>query len=154
MTNRHLITWLLNLDILEADEFGRAYLHGQLALNFIVFAFARALQERHKDLLWDNLVNFEATHIAHIDSDLHLWFDITSTHDDTFNVEKGANQISFSFPHFDNLLLSILTVHNKDLVSSLEFLWDTRVWWSLINLDALALQMQFVVKNVRFPLFH
>ena len=77
MANRYLITRLLKFDILKTHEFRRPCGHDQLAFNSVDFAFvSRTLNERIKLPLADHLVNFKPTHVAHIHSYLHLWFDV------------------------------------------------------------------------------
>jgi len=127
MTDWNLITRLLDFDVLETHEFRRANLHRQLSLDLVVFAFARAFQQWHEDLLRNDLVYLKAAHIANIDSNLHLWLDIAGSHDNALDVQEGTDQVSFCLTHFDDPLLSVLAINDEDLVGALEFLRNTSI---------------------------
>lgn len=84
MTDRHLITRLLQLDILEADEFRRSNRHHKLTFNPISLALiSRAFQQWIELPLPNHLVHLEPAHIAHVHRHLHLRLHITRSHHDS-----------------------------------------------------------------------
>jgi hypothetical protein len=73
MADWHLITWLLELDILETHKFRGASRHDKLAFDTVDLAFiSRTLKQWVELSLTDDLVDFKATDITHVNSDLHL----------------------------------------------------------------------------------
>lgn len=157
MTDRYLITRLLNLDVLETDKLWWPNRHHQLALNAISFTLVGwALHQRVKLPLPDNLVNLKSTHVAHIDRHLHLWLHIAGSHHDTSYGHKVTNLLGSDLSHLRDKLLTKLTMDDKHLVGSLKLLRDYRlrcgVNWCLS--DALVHSEVMVLLNVEPTLFH
>lgn len=85
----NLIRWFLNLDILVADKLALFYLQDQLSLDLILYTpHTRTLNFWRECLLIDYLINFHSTGIASVNSDLHAWFDVAASSDDTLDADK------------------------------------------------------------------
>ena len=84
MSDGHLITWLLNLDFLEADELARLDLHNKLTLSLVSHALLR--RAFHFGVEFScvyNLIDFKTTDIASVNGHLNAWSHVTHTGYDT-----------------------------------------------------------------------
>lgn len=100
VSNRHLVRWLLNLDLLVADELALLYLQDQLTLDLVLFASeTRTLNFGRKCFLVNDLINFHTAGITGIDSYLHAWLDISAASDDTFDVDEGTDILRLDVSH-------------------------------------------------------
>ena len=89
MTNRNLVTWFLNLDLLERDEFRRFDLDLQLAFDVVFLALiAWTFDQRVELFSLDDNVDLIAADIACVDSDLDARLNITGPCDDTSDCDK------------------------------------------------------------------
>ena len=89
MTNRNLVTWFLNLDLLERDEFRRFDLDLQLAFDVVFLALiARAFDQRVELFCLDDNVDLIAADIACVDSYLDARLNITGPCDDSSDCDK------------------------------------------------------------------
>lgn len=121
VANRHLIRRLLNLDILVADELALFDLQDELTLDLVLLAaHARAFNFGRECFLVDDLVHFHTARIACIDSYLHARLNITTSGNDTLDIDQRTNHIGFDFPHLIKVLLAttlfILSLRNYDQV--------------------------------------
>jgi hypothetical protein len=154
MANRHLVAWLLNLNILERNKFRSSDLHGQLASDLIDFALFRgALDQGIKLFLRDHLIDFEAANVAHVNGYLHLRLHIRAPHHDTPNGDQLANLLGLDFPHLVNMLLAKFTLHNEHLVAARKFLGDA---YLLVcgRLDSPLEVLMLCLFNVEATLLH
>lgn len=128
MANWHLVAWLLNLNVLERNEFRSPDLHRELASNLIDFALFRgALDQGIELFLRDHLVDFKAANVAHVDGNLHLRLHIGAAHHDAPYGDQLANLLGFYLPHLVNVLLAEFPLHNKHLVAARQFLGDAHL---------------------------
>jgi hypothetical protein len=136
MTNRNLIRWFLNFNILIANEFTCFNLKNQLALNLILYTFHTwAFNKWSKLLLLNNLINFKTTSIACIVSNLNAWFHITASCNNSFDDNKGTNCISFDLSHLYHIFLRVLTWSNTQVISSFQLRWNSQfLWFSILCL--------------------
>jgi len=71
----------------------------------------------------DNLIDFETTHIASINSDLNARLNITASGDYSLHIDEGADLLSLDITHSLNVLLCLLSMNNENLVLSLQLRW-------------------------------
>ena len=118
MTDRHLVTWLLDLDVLKTHKFRGADRHDKLTLSPINFAFIGGTLEQRVELsLSDHLVHLKSTHIANIDRHLHLWPHVTRSHYDAADRHQVSNLLCSDLTHFLDRLFAELAVDYEHLVA-------------------------------------
>jgi hypothetical protein len=117
VTDRDLITRLLEFDVLKANEFRASDRHHELALDLVGLALVSgALKQRVVLLLPNHLVHFEPAHITNVDRHLHLWLDVACPHNDTLDCDERANRLSFDVSHSPHRLFGELSRHDVDLI--------------------------------------
>ena len=133
VSNRHLVRWLLNLDLLVADELALLDLQDQLTLDLVLFASETwTLNFGCKCFLVNDLINFHTAGITGIHSDLHTWLDISAACDDTFDVDEGANIRRLDVSHsvkefFSTSVLVVALWDNDQAILPLQLRWNTVV---------------------------
>lgn len=86
MTDGNLITGLLDLDVLVADEARRLDLENQLSVDSVRFAFVRrALHDWVELLLVNELINLKSAAVTGVDGHLHTWLHVTGARHDSPN---------------------------------------------------------------------
>jgi len=89
MTNRDLVTRLLNLDVLVGNEAGGLDLEDELPVNPVRLALiGGALDDRVELLRVDKLVDFVAAAITGVYSHLHARLDIAGTGDNSPDLNE------------------------------------------------------------------
>jgi len=122
MTNRHLVRWFLNFDLLITQELALLDLQNKDTLDIIFNTFwSRTFKFRVKFLGIDDLVNLKTASIASIDCNLHARLDITDTSDNTSEGYQVTDDLCLDISHFGNVLLGIFPRNDNDLILSLEF---------------------------------
>jgi hypothetical protein len=92
MTDWNLIGWLLNFNILIRHKFTLFDLKNKHTFDLILNTFlTRALNLWGELFCIDDLINLKPASITSIDSNMHAWFDITASSDDTFHSHKSSD---------------------------------------------------------------
>jgi len=114
-----LVTWFLDLDVLERDKPRGFDLDLQSTFDVVFDALgAWAFDLGIEFLRVDDLVDFKTARVASVDSDLHAWLYVTGTGDNTFHGHKGTNQVRTHLTQSSDVLLGRLAEYNDNLVVS------------------------------------
>lgn len=93
-----------------------------MSFYLIFFTFyTRAFKFRSKKFTKYYLINFISTSITSIHCNLHLWFYICASCNNTFYWNKGADRIGFYFTHFWESLFWVLSEYKNYLILPFKF---------------------------------
>ena len=124
MTNWNLIWWFLDLNILVAFKFAWFNLHDKASLSLVSdTSTGWAFNLRSEFLGIDYLIDFTATNITSINSNLNARFYITCSSHNTLDCNQTSDLIWLNISHPSNWFLCIRSINNKNLVSSFKFRW-------------------------------
>ena len=113
MTNWYLISLLLDFDFLITQKFTLFCLKIQMSLDLIFYTFITWAFDLWSECLSENyLINFITTSITGINCDLHAWFNITASSNNTFYWYQWTDWVWFNFSHFCNSFFWVLPIHN------------------------------------------
>jgi len=117
MSNRNLIRWFLDFNLLVADKLTRFDLKNELTFDSVLYTFlCWAFDLRIKLSLVNDLVDFSTASVTGKYSHLYARLDIADSRDNTSERHKATNYVSFDFPHFLYMLFFICSWNNNDLV--------------------------------------